>query len=264
MPSQLKYSSMPDTSKLWCLSLIILLGVGACFGNPSDSQAESPQESFRGSFHQDRSNAFDSAKYNQISPSTVFIESNGGKKYAIYAQFFFNVPPQREYILNGIFVQKHLPEKPKSDDYRRIAQLAWPDAASKDLKSAAKNVEAWIKKNPDKPLLLLCSLRRADFSPMQNHQPIKVSGNEQLTKLIKKIEPVYPQEAMRDRMSGKVVMQITVDEDGAVEQIKLISGHPLLTSAAMEAVQQWKYSPTLLNGEAVPVITIVTVMFGLR
>jgi protein TonB len=61
-----------------------------------------------------------------------------------------------------------------------------------------------------------------------------------------------------------VLLQVTVGETGDVVDIKIIRGHPLLNDGAVSAVRQWKYSPTLLNGEPVPVIATVTVNFILR
>jgi protein TonB len=92
--------------------------------------------------------------------------------------------------------------------------------------------------------------------------PIKVGGNIQESKLIRKVEPVYPELAKRARVQGKVVLVVTVDEEGSVADINIASGHPLLDEAAVTAVRQWKYSPTLLNGEPVSVIATVTVTFS--
>jgi protein TonB len=94
--------------------------------------------------------------------------------------------------------------------------------------------------------------------------PIRVGGNVQESKLIRRVEPVYPELAKRARVQGKVVLVVTVDEEGNVTDIKVTSGHPLLDEAAKSAVSQWKYSPTLLNGEPVPVIATVTVIFNLK
>jgi len=94
--------------------------------------------------------------------------------------------------------------------------------------------------------------------------PIKVGGNVQESKLIRRIEPAYPELAKRARVQGKVVLVVTVDEEGNVSEIKVQQGHPLLDEAAKAAVAQWKYSPTLLNGEPVPVIATVTVIFNLK
>lgn len=95
-------------------------------------------------------------------------------------------------------------------------------------------------------------------------EPIRVGGNVQESKLIRKVEPVYPELAKRARVSGVVVLQVTVDEEGNVTEMRVLKGHPLLNDAAEQAVRQWKYSPTLLNGEPVPVIATVTVIFNLR
>jgi TonB family protein len=94
--------------------------------------------------------------------------------------------------------------------------------------------------------------------------PIRVGGNVQESKLIRKVEPVYPELAKRARVQGSVILVVTVDEEGNVADIKVTKGHPLLDEAAKSAVSQWKYSPTLLNGEPVPVIATVTVIFNLK
>jgi len=95
-------------------------------------------------------------------------------------------------------------------------------------------------------------------------EPIKVGGNVQESKLIRKIDPAYPELAKRARVQGKVVMVVNIDEEGNVIDLKVTSGHPLLNESAESAVKQWKYSPTLLNGEPVPVIATVTVIFNLK
>jgi protein TonB len=95
-------------------------------------------------------------------------------------------------------------------------------------------------------------------------EPIRVGGNVQESKLIRRVEPTYPELAKRARVQGKVVLVVTVDEEGNVTDIRVTTGHPLLDEAAVSAVKQWKYSPTLLNGEPVPVIANVTVFFNLK
>ena len=99
--------------------------------------------------------------------------------------------------------------------------------------------------------------------PIVKREPIKVGGNVQESKLIRGVEPVYPELAKRARIQGRVVLVVTVDEQGNVAEVKVNSGHPLLNEAVVTAVRQWKYSPTLLNGEPVPVIATVTVRFDL-
>jgi len=100
--------------------------------------------------------------------------------------------------------------------------------------------------------------------PPKKKEPIRVGGNVQSSKLITRVEPKYPELAKRARIQGIVLLQVTVGETGDVTEIKVIRGHPLLNDGAVSAVRQWKYSPTLLNGEPVPVIATVTVNFILR
>ena len=91
-----------------------------------------------------------------------------------------------------------------------------------------------------------------------------MGGNVQSSKLINRVEPRYPELAKRARIQGIVLLQVTVDELGHVADVKVIRGHPLLNEGAVSAVSQWIYSPTLLNGEPVPVIATVTVNFILN
>jgi protein TonB len=94
-------------------------------------------------------------------------------------------------------------------------------------------------------------------------QRIKVGGNVQAANLIRKVVPVYPPLAKQARISGVVRFTAIIGRDGAIQNLTLISGHPLLVPAATEAVKQWLYRPTLLNGEPVEVITQIDVNFTL-
>jgi VWFA-related protein/TonB family protein len=97
----------------------------------------------------------------------------------------------------------------------------------------------------------------------QFSSPKPSSGNVLKSKLIKRVDPVYPVEAKRMRLSGMVILVVTVDEEGNVEDVHVTRGHPELADAAVEAVRQWKYSPTLLEGEPIRVTATVTVNFML-
>jgi periplasmic protein TonB len=99
--------------------------------------------------------------------------------------------------------------------------------------------------------------------PITPKTPVRV-GVLQQSKLIYKVNPVYPELARRARVSGDVILEAVIDEEGTVSTIKVLSGHALLNNAAIEAVRQWKYSPTILSGEPVQVIATVTVMFRLN
>jgi len=85
----------------------------------------------------------------------------------------------------------------------------------------------------------------------------------QQANLIKQPKPVYPPLAKAARVQGTVKFQATISKDGTIENLQLLSGPPLLVQAAMQAVQQWQYKPTLLNGDPVEVITTIDVNFTL-
>ncbi len=92
---------------------------------------------------------------------------------------------------------------------------------------------------------------------------IRVGGNVQSNNLIQKVTPVYPPDAKRDRIQGKVRFTATIGKDGTVQNLVLVFGEPVLAQAAREAVQKWVYRPTLLNGDPVEVVTQVDVNFTL-
>jgi protein TonB len=93
--------------------------------------------------------------------------------------------------------------------------------------------------------------------------PVAISRGVQAAKLIRQVNPPYPPLAKQARISGTVRLTAIIGRDGAIERLQLISGHPLLAPAALEAVKQWVYRPTLLNEVPVEVITQIDVNFTL-
>ena len=91
----------------------------------------------------------------------------------------------------------------------------------------------------------------------------RIGGQVQSAKLISRKDPVYPPMARQARVRGVVRVEASVGKDGKVTAVKVINGHPLLQQAAADAVKQWVYSPTLLNGQAVEFTTHVEVGFNL-
>ncbi|MGB8010239.1 MAG: TonB family protein [Terriglobales bacterium] len=94
-------------------------------------------------------------------------------------------------------------------------------------------------------------------------QRVRVSSGVSTGLLIRKVQPNYPQLAKQARIQGQVVLQAEISKDGTIQNLQLISGHPMLAPAAIEAVKQWRYKPYLLNGEPVAVETQVVVNFSL-
>jgi len=94
-------------------------------------------------------------------------------------------------------------------------------------------------------------------------EKIKVGGDVQHAKIISQPKPVYPEWAKRVHLSGTVRLAAIISEAGAIEELRVLQGHPLLAQAAVDAVQQWRYRPTFLNGVPVKVETTIDVIFTL-
>ena len=90
---------------------------------------------------------------------------------------------------------------------------------------------------------------------------VTVGGNVQAARLVNRVQPLYPPLARQTRISGTVKLHAIIGKNGAVEQLQVVSGHPLLVQSALDAVRQWRYQPTLLNGDPVEVDTTITVTF---
>ncbi len=99
--------------------------------------------------------------------------------------------------------------------------------------------------------------------PSAPTKPVPTGGDVQAAKLLKKVIPVYPPLARQARVSGTVQLIGVIAKDGTIKQLQVVGGHPLLVKAALDAVRQWIYRPTLLNGQAVEVIAPIDVIFTL-
>ena len=93
---------------------------------------------------------------------------------------------------------------------------------------------------------------------------MRVGGDIKQPQKRRDVKPVYPPIAQSARVQGLVIIEATIGPDGRVRDAKVLRGVPLLNDAALEAVRQWQYTPTLLNGVPVPVIMTVTVTFTLQ
>jgi len=95
--------------------------------------------------------------------------------------------------------------------------------------------------------------------------PQRVRISQGVTKglLIHRVEPAYPTLAKAARVQGEVLLRAVIDKNGDIQDLTLISGHPMLVPSAIEAVKQWRYKPYLLNGQPVEVETTINVIFAL-
>lgn len=94
-------------------------------------------------------------------------------------------------------------------------------------------------------------------------QRVRVSQGVSQGLLVHQVKPNYPPLARQARIQGTVVLQALISKDGAIQNLRLVSGHPMLAPAALEAVKQWRYKPYYLNGEPVEVETTINVNFTL-
>lgn len=111
--------------------------------------------------------------------------------------------------------------------------------------------------------LLLIALSSLAVAQDAESQPVQPPENVMHDLLIKWVNPTYPPLARQARIQGTVILKILVSKSGDVQNLQLVSGHPILAPAAVEAVKQWKYRPYLVNGEPVDVETAVQVIFKL-
>ena len=101
-------------------------------------------------------------------------------------------------------------------------------------------------------------------APRQSTPPVRVGGTIRAPRKIHHVAPVYPAIAQSARITGVVILEAIIAEDGTVGMVTLLRSVRFLDDAAVEAVRQWRFTPTLLNGQPVPVIMTVTVSFGLN
>jgi len=94
-------------------------------------------------------------------------------------------------------------------------------------------------------------------------QSVTVGQSVMAGQIVAKVAPIYPPLARQARVQGAVVLEATISENGEIVDLHVVSGHPMLVTAAVEAVKQWRYRPYLLNGQPVSVQTQIQVNFRL-
>lgn len=114
------------------------------------------------------------------------------------------------------------------------------------------------------PAPVVDTVKPAASTPISNAKPVQVGGDILAAKLIKRVVPPYPLLARQARVQGAVHLLGIVAKDGRVQNLRVLDGHPLLRQAAVDAVSQWVYSPTFLNGQPVEVEAPIEVNFFMR
>jgi TonB family protein len=127
---------------------------------------------------------------------------------------------------------------------------------------AARTTDPWPQPPPPPPPPTRPPCDRGVLATMQ--APVRVGGNIQPPTKLRDVRPVYPIDAQVARVQGVVIVEAIIDESGRVVQACVLRSIPLLDDPALNAVAQWEFTPTLLNGAPVPVIMTVTVNFTLQ
>ena len=103
-------------------------------------------------------------------------------------------------------------------------------------------------------------------APEASPQRVRVGGNVQATKIVKMVRPAYPAISKAAGVEGAVILEAVITKEGNVQSLRVMNGQidPDLAKAAVEAVSQWQYQPTLLNGQPVEVLVTITVNFAIQ
>jgi TonB family protein len=161
----------------------------------------------------------------------------------------------------NLFVRERGDLRDTAEEYRRDVETAdqWVE---KTLEIKKRKTEAGIA--PSVGILHPGGGGGGGGPRSSGTQPVRVRGPVQERNLILKVDPIYPDLAKEARIQGVVRLNVVIGADGRVGDIQLVSGHPLLVQAAIDAVRQWVYKPTLLNDQPVEVVTMVDVNFTLN
>jgi protein TonB len=133
-----------------------------------------------------------------------------------------------------------------------VAAKAAGDKAAADAVAGKEKAEAIAAKAKADAAAARAKARRA---------PLRIGGQIRPPTKVKDVRPVYPAIARSARVAGAVTIEATIGEDGKVIDAKVVRSVPLLDQAALDAVRQWEYMPSLLNGVPVPVLVTVTINF---
>jgi protein TonB len=146
----------------------------------------------------------------------------------------------------------------------RIAHIEENEAPLPEIPSTGPGVPAGTGPSENNPLNSIVNLAPPAAVPRPSSSgPLRVSQGVAQGFLVDQVKPVYPPLARQARVQGAVVLQAVIGKNGSIENLRVISGHPMLVPAAIQAVRQWRYRPYTLNGEPVEVQTEITVNFVL-
>jgi TonB family protein len=197
------------------------------------------------------------------------ISLNNSHRAEGFAEFWILLSPGP--IVRGVkFISGDDELAPFAKDLESISYPnTFPEAT--ELKLLRRGRLACTRSSPDCRLQMISS-QTVPTDEMASSAPsvagdvgrIRVVGNVQAARVRNKVPPVYPEAARQARIEGVVKLRVIIAKDGTITHMEVVSGHPLLTQAALDAVRQWVYEPTLLEGQPVEVDTEIAVFFQLN
>ena len=148
----------------------------------------------------------------------------------------------------------------ETDTARRDALIAEAEALrARAMELNKRRSESYAAASPPPP-----PSPSAGTELVDGQQAVRVGGSIKPPAKLRDVRPVYPQEALDARVSGLVILEAVIDGSGFVRSAKVLRSIPLLDAAALDAVRQWQFTPTLLNGVPIPVVMTVTVNFTVQ
>ena len=141
-----------------------------------------------------------------------------------------------------------------------------PETGFERARAHAVDVDAWIGVGGSSGALDVGTVEGVAPPPLQapSVRPVRLHGGIQAPRKTVDVAPIYPALARLTRVDGVVILEAVIDARGAVESVRVLRSIQLLDQAAVDAVRQWRFTPALLSGEAVPVVMTVTVKFTLQ
>jgi len=175
-----------------------------------------------------------------------------------------SAPPQHSAATTAAHASARAQEilTPPSEIPRKIAMAPEEATATASQPGIAGDMPGGL---PVQPTSIIPEIVRriVPNQPKMSVQKVRVSSGIAQGLLIRQVRPEYPPLARQARVQGLVVLQAVIGKDGSVENLRLISGHPMLAPAALDAIRQWRFKPYYLNGEPVEVETYINVNFTL-
>jgi periplasmic protein TonB len=160
--------------------------------------------------------------------------------------------------------QEYVPPPPPPPAASQAPAMV-PGSEGSETEAEAQRVVA--PRATPRPRTLVSGGARAEARPQTGRAPVapvRVGGQIAEPRRLRSVSPAYPEEAKRARVQGIVILEATIDPGGKVTEVRVLRSVPMLDDAAVSAVRQWEYTPTLLNDVPVPVIMTVTVNFRLN